>query len=189
MPWSENTVNYRYNNINFKIISYVFVAFALMSLATAFFFNINAGKVTRNSFSSQSDAIVGPIYVHKHKDTYNVEVRANIPNQSWAFVEGEVLDSQGEYLFAFGKELWRESGCGHDGCWKEASISYDLKVSFPEPGRYYLKFLGNPESNTYAPPYTVTVSKKNGSVLPHLWFGLFNFAIALLLGAFWQRGA
>jgi hypothetical protein len=194
MPWSDTTAsNGRQKKlINSKIdlgkIASVFIIFSLISFITAFFFSLDKKQITRDSFSLGSPALSGPIYVKKHRETYNIEVTANIPKQSWMFIEGEVLDGEKDYLFSFGKELWHETGYD-DGYWVENKNNYNIKVTFPNPGRYYLNFkIDNPYSyNSSKTAFVVAISKKNGSSIPHLWFGIITLIIGIFLNEIKSR--
>jgi len=123
--------------------------------------------------------IVGSIKVTKARQVFEIAVKADMPVQSWSFIEGEVLDSDKEYLFAFGKELWHETGRDSEGPWRENKNTYKIKVSFPHPGSYYLNF--KIESNKDPSIVYVTVTKKQGSALPHFWFGVILLIIGSML--------
>ena len=113
-------------------------------------------------------------------ETIEVSVYGRLPNNSWTFVEGQVLDEKKEYLFSFGKELWAESGRDADGVWSESDTSYSIDLTIPNPGLFYLKF----ESDRYADKrrgIAVIVTRKNGSWIPHFWFGLVCLLIGVVL--------
>ncbi|MDA9817847.1 hypothetical protein N9C35_02265 [Flavobacteriaceae bacterium] len=182
MPWTGNhSQNIRQNSseVDFKKIATVFIICALVSLATAWFYSFNKEFTAKATFSPENNAIIGPIYTKKHKETYNISILANIPLQSWSFIEGEVLDSSKEYLFSFGKELWRESGYDSEGPWQENNNSYDVNITLPKVGIYYLNF--KTENAQKLKSFSVIVNKKNGSSLPHLWFGIFTLIIGIIL--------
>lgn len=184
MPWTHN---HSYNNaknssiapskdaLNLGKIVNLLVVFGIISLLTAWYFSFDKEQVMQEKLTS---ALTPPIYVAKNKETYDIKVFASsLPDQSWIFVEGEVLDSDKEYLFSFGGEMSRESGRDYEGSWSEINNQYNIKVTFPRSGKYYLKFKG--EGNAHSDPnIIISVSKKNGSSLPHLWLGIITLIIA-----------
>jgi hypothetical protein len=168
------------NSIDWGKIAAVFILFGLLGLLTAWIYSMETEKVVNASFypaeSNGGSAEIGPINVRKHNETYTIGIGAALQSQSWASIEGEVLNAQKQYLFSFGKELSYYSGRDFEGSWSERVDSYEMNVTFPQPGTYYLKF--STESDRVPPEVKVRVSKKAGSSLPHLWFG----GIALVIG-------
>lgn len=130
-------------------------------------------------------AAVGPITVRKYNESYRVNVKANMPVQSWSFIEGQVVNHNKEYLFSFGKELWHESGRDADGYWREADNEYSVNITFPKPGTYYLHFVT--QTNKLPKNIKVTVEKRLGSSLPHLWFGIIVLIIGIVLNEMKNR--
>ena len=182
--------------IDFGKLAGVFFGFGILSLFTAWIFTIEPFLFSdqQYSLSSPQKALeVGPIHVRKFNEVYSVSFDANLPVQSWSFIQGEVLDSNKQYLFAFGKELWHERGRDSDGTWQESDDSFTLKITFPKPGRYYLKF--GTESNRMPSSVRIRVAKRLGSSIPHLWFGIVLILIGIVLneiknktlGKWWER--
>ena len=62
-----------------------------------------------------------------------VELKQPLVNDGWSYVNGEVMDQAENVLFAFGAEMWRESGYD-GGHWTETQNTYDFKVTMPKPG-------------------------------------------------------
>ena len=105
-------------------------------------------------------------------------------------LEGMFLDQDKNYLFGFGKELWKESGFDSDGSWTEQDTDLNIKITFNKSGTYYLRF--NADSNNTGTSTTssfnsqsnsssdlqVTVSPKRGSSLIHFILA----CISLILG-------
>lgn len=166
-----------------KGVATVFIVFGLISLMTAWYY---AGAVSKQTFTVNPDqiewearsnpsagprAVAGPIRVTRAREVYEISVTANLPVQSWSFIEIQVYDQNRNYLFSFGKELWHETGRDSDGPWRENKNHYSTKATFPETGSYFLGI--RTESNNIPNRAVVTVSKKRGSALPHLWFGIF----------------
>lgn len=163
-------------------VATVFIIFSLLSLLTAWIYSMETEKVASTSFQPYGNgtaAELGPINVRKHNETYSITIKANLASQSWSHIEGQVLNSDKQYLFAFGKELSYYSGRDSDGSWTELENDYSMNVTFPKPGTYYLKF--STESDKAPKKVKVSVSKKRGSSLPHLWFGILTLIIGIVL--------
>ena len=169
------------NNVDLGKVGTVFIIFALLGLLTAWVYSFEAKNISDILFypDDVGTTEIGPINVKKYNEVYNVAIKAEIRAQTWSFIEGQVLNSDREYLFAFGKELWHEQGRDSDGTWREAENDYSINVTLPQPGAYYLRF--NIESNRPPNRVAVTVIKKRGSSLPHLWFGIVALIIGLVL--------
>lgn len=132
--------------------------------------------------------IIGPIDIKSKGSVYYIEIIASLPVHSWSFIEGEVLNSEQEYLYSFGKELWHEAGRDSDGAWRENRNKYNMKATFPKKGQYYLSFKADSGAsrfyntqNTTPNSMTVTISQKRGSALPHFWFGLVLIIIGIIM--------
>jgi hypothetical protein len=124
-------------------------------------------------------ALVGPFKIRKANEVLFVRVEADISMDGWSFVESEVLDEHKDYLFSFGKELWRETGVDDEGPWTEADRDYEMKITIPAKGTYYLniKTQGDQTPDTL----NVKIGSAVGSSLPHLWFGIVVLLIGLVL--------
>ena len=164
-------------------IATVFIIFGLLGLLTAWIYSMNTERIGNISFrptgASSSSAEIGPLTVRKHNETYSVSVNANLASQSWASIEGQVLNSSKEYLYSFGKELSYYSGRDYEGGWAELENTYSINITFPKPGIYYLKF--NTQSNRLPRSVSVKISKKRGSSIPHMWFGIISLIIGIAL--------
>lgn len=189
----KNQLGKKEENVDFGQLGLVFIACAILSLLTAWVFSMETEKILHQSFrplpvagnsgkdqtNSAETGIIGPIKARKRNEVFSVGINASIPVQTWAFVEGEVLNQNKEYLFAFGKELWSETGRDSEGRWSEKKIDYKIKVTFPEPGEYFFNFKS--AGNTIPNDLKVKIVKKRGSALPHFWFGLVALVIGLIL--------
>lgn len=164
-------------------IATVFIVFGLLSLLTSWIYSAKTEEVVNTSFRPNNHdkaAKIGPINVSKYDKIYNINIKIDyISVNSWSFVEGQVLNSDKQYLFSFGKELWHEKGRDADGAWRDIEDKYSINITFPKRGTYYLQF--NTESNRGPTSITVTVSTKRGSSLPHLWFGIVILIIGIAL--------
>lgn len=135
--------------------------------------------------AKNEQALIGPINVKKRREVYEISIVASLPAQSWSFIEGEVLDQDKEYLFSFGKELWYETGRDADGAWSENKNHYSIRVTFPQPGTYYLNF--KTDSNKMPQNGVVKVTRKRGSALPHFWFGIIALVTGIVLNEIRNR--
>ncbi|MDL2260176.1 hypothetical protein LJB99_04815 [Deltaproteobacteria bacterium OttesenSCG-928-K17] len=128
--------------------------------------------------------LAGPFTVDKYKAVYSVEIKlAGLPDNSWAYVEGELLDENQNYLFSFGRELWRESGVDGGEAWSESALRHEVKFTIPKPGRYYINLtLDQSGAFNEARPSVVElkISRRLGSSLPHLVFGIICLGFGLL---------
>lgn len=172
------------NRVDRRKIATVLIVFGLLSLFTSWIYGMDIEDVVSTSFHPGGAAAeVGPLTVKKHNAAYVIRIRADMTVQTWSFIEGQVLDSNKEFLFSFGKELWHEQGRDGDGVWREADDDYAIDVTFPQPGTYYVRF--HTESNREPSTVFVAISQKCGSGLPHLWFGVITLGIGILLN---ERG-
>lgn len=156
-----------------------FMVFAGLCLFTSLFFNSNRGKSIREQLPAQG-GIVGPIEVKKDKTVYLIEVKQDITRDNqWSSVTGELLDAQKNYLFGFGKGFWKETGYDSEGYWSERVTKYDMKITIPAKGTYFLNFETERSPGVNSNIY-VTVSKKAGSALPFLWAGIIFLIISIV---------
>ncbi|HJL14832.1 MAG TPA: hypothetical protein RMH99_04200 [Sandaracinaceae bacterium LLY-WYZ-13_1] len=158
----------------------------VISLLTAAYFT--TGERVLSERLPPNGGMVGPIQIAEPNTVLNIHVNQslNLPsgrssfgtNSTWSFVSGEVLDAEQEYLFGFGGELWKESG--YDGThWTESKDDYELKVTIPDAGTFFLEFSTElPPGATNPGEIRVAIEKKRGSAIPHFIFGI----VAILLG-------
>lgn len=188
--------------IDYGKVASVLIAFGLLGLLTAWILSWSAETLFRRSlpvaspaqpgpieagerFPSRDYALIGPLSVRRANQVLRVSVTADVPLNGWSFVEGEVLDADREYLLSFGKELWHESGRDSDGPWNEADESYEMKLTIPHPGQYYLNIKAQGER--LPTNITVSVNRTYGSSIPHLVFGICALLGGLVLNEFANR--
>jgi len=182
------------DDVDLGKVKNVFLFFGVISLFTAWFYSFDSQTILKSSViptviaedgvqaapenEDKYIAAIGPLVVNKFKEVYSVSIYSNLPVNSWAFVEGEVLDAEKDYLFSFGQELWHETGYD-EGSWEESENSYTMKITFPQPGSYYLNFKTQGSSN----PDTiyVKIKKHRGSSVPHTSFGIICLLIGIIL--------
>ena len=157
----------------FEKASYVLGAFGVLSLLTAWYFSFSGPTILKASFppiATENGYEIGPIDVQKANHTYRIDVSANLGRQSWSFIEAELLDSQKNYLFSFADEISYYSGYEDGEYWTEHDSHFDMKISFPKVGKYFLKF--SSQSNIPPSHIEVKVRRQKGSTIPHLIFGI-----------------
>lgn len=176
------------SGIDLGKIATIFIVFGLLGLLTAWFYSHETDRVLQTAFSPTkqgASAEVGPLNVRKYGEVYSINIKADLPRQSWSHIQGEVLNSNKQYLFAFGEELSRYSGVDSDGSWSEVKNDYDVNVTFPKPGVYYAKL--SVEGDRFPSNVQVKISKKRGSALPHFWFGILSLIIGVILNEIRNR--
>ncbi len=179
-------------------VATVFIVYGIISLITAWIFSMETQRLfsdtvrtyvypsmpTQQAVAGESEegkdvATIGPITVQRYKEVYEISIASGLPENSWAFVEGEVLDAEKDYLFSFGKELWHETGYDSDGAWRESDNNYSMKITFPQPGQYYINL--KTEGSFTPDAVQVNISKKRGSSIPHMVFGVLTLLIGIIL--------
>lgn len=188
MPNHEDGRVYDPNSVDLGKVGSVFIIFGVLGLITAWIFSMETEQLFEKRFVPRGAELeggieteFGPINVRKRMVTYNISIDANLPLQSWSFIEGTVLDSRKQYLFAFGKELWHERGSD----WHESVDEIDMKVTFPSPGTYYIRL--KTESNQEPKEVKIKVTKMRGSSLLHFWFGVICLITGIVLNEIRNR--
>ena len=172
-----------------RAVGIIVLMVGLLSLFTALFMNNNSGQPIAQTLPPLGGTI-GP-YDFDANTVLDVEVHQTLQKEGWSFVSGELLNADEETLFGFGDELWWETGVDSEGySWNESVRMYDLKITVPESGQFYFDFAvesglkagarsapgaagAAPSPETYLSQMTVKITKKAGSALPHLVFGIF----------------
>ena len=190
-------------------MGYVLAFFGLLSLFTAWVFTGKGSTVIKQSFSpniiSSSNSYetvtnygfprrvpiqkhvssayeIGPINVRKANHIYHIDISANLREQSWSFIEAELLDKDKNYLFSFTNELSYYSGYEGGESWTERDSHFDMNITFPKAGTYYLRFAS--ESNKVPSSISVRVRQQRGSAIPHMVFGVLCLVAAFFLFKF-----
>ncbi|MDQ7004690.1 MAG: hypothetical protein Q9N67_07160 [Ghiorsea sp.] len=176
--------------IDWGKVASVFVMFSMLSFLTAWIYSFETETIDSPDIYKGQDnntALTGPIHIKSNGATYQVRVKAvQMSMQSWTFIEGKVLDKNKQYLFSFGKDLWKESGVDYEGySWSEKDDAFEIKVNFPKAGEYYIQLQA--ESNNQPDIIAVTVTKKMGSSLPHIWLGIIFLLIGIVCNEIQNR--
>jgi hypothetical protein len=181
-------------------VATVFIVYGIISLITSWVFSMETQRVfsdkvrtyvnpsvptqhavddDQDEDEARNEENIGPITINGYKEVYEITIATSLPENNWAFIEGKVLDAEKEYLFSFGKELWHETGYDYDGTWRESENNYSMKITFPQPGQYYLSL--KTEGSYNLDEVQVTISKKLGSSIPHMVFGIFTLLVGIIL--------
>ncbi len=163
----------------FNKIGLLFLGYAVLCFITSFWFNSNIGKAALNEQVPPQGGIVGPLDVKERNAVYLITVQQNVDDGKWSFVSGDVLDVNKNYLFGFGGEFWDERGRDSDGPWHEKKEDFELKVTFPDPGKFFLEFKSEMKTSDSGREINVQVKKKRGSSLAHFILGLFSIIAAM----------
>ncbi len=164
-------------------LAIIFAFFGVLSLITAAHFRGKGDEVVKLSGAPEDTIIqqpATPFLVKRNNEVFDISVRANLPLQSWSFIEGQILDANQEYLFSFGKELWFEEGRDSQGYyWKQKDTQYSLDITLPQTGLHHVQFLIDSEQ---APSNVrIEMYRQTGSSIPHFWFGVICLVIAICL--------
>lgn len=154
-----------------------FVIFGLICLITAWVLSFHTGDTIKKSFPSIGGKF-GPIKIHEKNEVVEIKIAQHVGDRHWSAIEAEVLDEKDNYLFAFSEELWFETGYDSDGRWEEGKRKYDISVTFPEPGNYFIDFSSENSRDFSVGDIRIEANKKLGSSIAHLWLGF----ISLLIG-------
>ncbi|MEW8625620.1 MAG: hypothetical protein AB2551_07705 [Candidatus Thiodiazotropha sp.] len=157
-----------------------FVIFGLICLITAWILSSHIGDNIEQSFPPTGGKF-GPIKIEEESEVLEIVVTQHVGDRHWSAIEAEVVDEKGNYLFAFSDELWFETGRDSDGPWQEGKNKYDISVTFPRPGNYFIHFSSENSRSSSVGDINVKANKKLGSSVAHLWLGAISFVIGVAL--------
>lgn len=170
-------------------IGWVVTLFGGFSLFSALFFTSQLGAPIKGKLPKDgglTEAFVTP----KKNTVVKIEVSQPILHDNiWTFVTGEILDAEQEVLFSFSEELWRETGYSEGQFWRETKSKFDLKVTLPNPGTYYvhLETERTPKPHAGGQVYSRfgdlywKVTALNGSTVPLFAGGLIGLIFGVIL--------
>ena len=155
---------YFYNNL-LLILS----IFSLICIITSMCLEVGSINSKRYSNLKEGQAF-GPIVVRKNKPViYEIKSDFRGKNES-SYISGEVLNEDNDTVYEFGKDSWHESGYDSEGYWVESDTDMLSKLTFSEPGTYYIKL--STENNKLS-RFKITLSRKSGSGIPHFMLGTY----------------
>ena len=156
----------------------IFIGFALLCFLTALILHGDSSFRLTDKISVQGGEI-GPIEVKKDNSVFEFKANQSINYGKWSYISAELLDSNKNYLFSFGKELWAEAGYDQ-GPWQESDTKIASKFTIKKAGEYYIRLKSENSGGTLS-NINVSVNRKNGSSLPHLVAGIFGLLIGVFL--------
>ena len=166
--WKKENL-YFYNNL--MLIVAIFCAIFFYS-----YFSVESKTVAKKTYSMAEGAIYGPIEVKKGQAKI-CKVESNMyGNNINTYFSGEVLDSDKETLYEFGKDLWHEDGYDSEGYWSESDRKMSASLTFSEPGTYYIQFHTD---NNLISNISLTIRLKKGSGIPYFMMGTYLFVIMM----------
>lgn len=152
--------------------------FGITCLLTAWILSSHIGDAIKQNFPSAGGQF-GPIKIHEKNEIVELKISQHVGDRHWSAIDAEVVDAKGNYLFAFSEELWFETGRDSEGPWKEGKRNYDLSLTFPEPGNYFINFNSENSRNSSVGDIRVEARKKLGSSIAHFWIGFISFIIGV----------
>jgi len=173
--------------INWGKVALVFIGFAILYLATAFYFDINDNELKRTVVSTSKP--YGPIKTTKNNTVAAITLTDYNLTNRWTYVETNVVNEQNVVITSFGGKFFQESGRDSEGPWSESATLSDVKITLPKPGNYYLKFTVQ-SGGVYASTGTdvtqnsrigVEVSLKKGASTLYTVLGLIFLVIGVVL--------
>lgn len=184
--WKSRSETLPEQGVHLGHLALLYVAFAGLCFLTTLFFSHASEKQQADLNTPEGKFI--PLEVKKDNTVYEVTVSTSgLPVNSWAFIEGQVLDADKEYLFSFGDELSYYAGRDSEGPWSERKGDYSAKLTIPKAGTYYLGFVTETSWRRDDVQASITVEKLRGSSLPYTLAGIVALIIAVVLNEIRNR--
>ncbi len=170
--------NKKLNKYGITLVGFAVICFFAGIISNKAMFTIDSGTFTNDEIS-----IVGPIETTSTNSLFKIKASQKIYSYgNWCYLSGEVLDKNKEYLFGFGKELYRETGRDSDGTWYENITSYSTVVNLKKPGTYYFKLYNESESNPRkVGNITYSISMQEASNVPYVILSIFSIIAGVIL--------
>ena len=158
----------------------ILLVFGILCIITSFIMTGSEGKSQKYKLDPEG-GIIGPITTSKKNTVYEIYVEQNLAQDSqWSFVSGELLDENKNYLFGFGEEFWKESGYDSEGYWSDKVTNYDMDITIPEKGSYYLKFNSEIAQGVNV-PILINLKKKRGTGSAFVLMGIITLVIGVVI--------
>lgn len=187
------------DSINLGKVALVFIAFALLYFATAYYFggSVNPDPIAlRSKFDPATKTrIFGPLVTEKSNAVVELVVVDGSVKEGWSYVETELLDAKGTSLMSFGGEKYHETGRDSDGPWSEAVRDNDIRLTIPDPGTYFLRVRveGGDKRSTRSSDRTqqtkiyISADYLRGSNGLYIWVGVLLLIIGVVLNEIRNR--
>ena len=133
------------------------------------------------SVNQQPEHQLGPIEVNYPGEVYEIDMSGGLPTNHWTFIEIEITDNFDNFLFSIGKELYHETGYDSDGQWTEYVNHNQTKITFPEPGLYYLNFYSDSKVRKRTTHLSVKMKRYRGSSVAFYSLGVVLGIVGLLM--------
>lgn len=157
----------------------IFVVYGIACLVMAMTFSSRVSDEIKQTFSPEGGKF-GPIETLKENEVYNIGIHQNMRSHYWSAVEGEVVDEDWNFLVSFSDELWYETGYDSEGAWSEGKLKYDISITFPKPGKYFILIKSTNENPASVEDIYITAYQEFGS---HIIFTFLGW-ISLTAGCF-----
>ena len=165
---------YFYNNLLLMVI-----VFCVACFVTSIFLEYG-GQTRSYSGTIRSGQTFGPIKIEKNKPKIYIIKSSFWGDNSSTYIIGEVLDENKDTLYEFGKDLWHESGYDSDGYWSESDRDMQVKLTFSEPGIYYIQM--GEEGRISGSSLQIISARSSG--IPHLMVGAYFLIGAIFIFIF-----
>lgn len=105
----------------------------------SFYYYVKTDSVydVQQDLTRANSATIGPFVVPDNWRTYKIQVSTRIFLDDWQFVELEVLDSDFNYQYSLGYDLWYQRGIDSEGHWVENRSRDHREIVFMHKGNYY----------------------------------------------------
>ncbi len=177
-------------NERLRAVGLVTLAFGALCLVSAIFF-VGDRAPPRSEVIGSTGGTIGPLEIADDSTVLHVHVQQYVFKTGWSYIEGELLDSEQEGLFSFGDEVWYETGRDSDGPWSERDNEFDLKITIPTAGTYFLAFTVDsgltafinppPTPDEYLSDITVRIHTKSGSTVPFFAAGILGLILGFVM--------
>lgn len=173
-------------------LALIFIVFAALFLITALVMDISSQTIEKNVRANET---VGPIVTTSPNTMLYISVENRSLSNSWAFVEAELVDRNGNWAGGFGGNQYHETGYDSEGYWSEEEKVVDLTLVVPDPGEYQLRFKveGNKANSSSAADLSrrtqlhVTVDYKLGGGGVFFVMGLILLILGVILNEIRNR--
>ncbi|MCP4520231.1 MAG: hypothetical protein GY827_00805 [Cytophagales bacterium] len=172
MPFFED----KFINIEklWKNTTVIVFAFGILCLISTSFF-LSESHITEKSSSQDGILVMDSL----EQGVYNLQIRSDIENNQWVFLEVSAEDENETTLFSLGKELWKESGYDEGYYWAEDDRKLEYDFVLPE-GKTSLEIKCVETKSGSAYPFYVHLYKRSGSPLIFLMVGVSSLIISII---------
>ena len=164
---------YFYNNLLLIVIVFCIACFV------TFFFLENDGQIQSYYGTLSLRQTFGPIKIEKNKPKIYIIKSHFSGSNSSTYIYGEVQDENKYTLYEFGKDLWHESGYD-DGYYSESDRNMQVKLTFSEPGIYYIQM--GEYGGIIGSSLQIISARSSG--IPHLMVGAYFLIGAIFIFIF-----